>query len=314
MKAVITGGAGFIGGHLAERLVSEGLDVHVIDDFSSGFRSNLGRVESKLTLHSGSILDGDLLSRAMDGAGAVFHLAAIASVPQCTEHPVESHHVNVTGMVLVLEQARKNRSRVVFSSSSAIYGDGPEPVKTEDLKPRPLTPYAIHKLAGEHYLQSYCRLHDLEGFALRYFNVFGKRQNPNSDYAAVIPKFFQRALNHQNLTVFGTGEQTRDFVHVHDVVHANFLAMTAADADGSAMNIGLGVRTDLITLGRAIIAATGNEVDIDFAPARAGDILHSCCDPSLARTRLRWEANYTLESGLSEYLSESHPGRSAQEA
>lgn len=303
MKALITGGAGFIGGHLAERLVREGLEVHVIDDLSSGFERNLVEIGDRITFHRGSILDEALLARAADGAHAIFHLAAVASVPQSIAQPIFANAVNITGTLQILEAARINGSRVVFSSSSAVYGDGPEPVKTEDLTPRPLSPYAIHKLAGEHYLQSYHLLHGLEGFALRYFNVFGRRQNPDSEYAAVIPKFVQRARQGEDLRIFGDGGQTRDFIHVSDVVEANWRAMNAEGADGIALNIGTGQRTDLNTLAEAVIRACGASVGVRHEAERAGDIRHSCCDNSLAARRLGFQPRLSLAQGLQEMIS-----------
>jgi nucleoside-diphosphate-sugar epimerase len=300
---LVTGGAGFIGGHIVERLVRDGHKARIIDDFSTGLRSNLTAVASDVEVYEGCMLDSKLLNAAAKGVDGIFHLAAIASVPQSIEQPIRTHQVNSEAVVAVLEAAKANDARVVFSSSSAVYGDGPEPFKTEDLLPRPITPYAVQKLSGEGYLQTYHRLFGVPSVALRYFNVFGKRQNPASEYAAVIPKFIARAQAGQDLTIFGDGSQTRDFVHVYDVVDANLRAMTVAVAEGQPFNIGCGVKTDLNELAASIVKVTGANVQVLHGPERPGDIKHSCCTMAAAKAGLGWNPHYSLESGLSEMIS-----------
>lgn len=299
-RTLVTGGAGFIGTHLVRGLLDAGHEVTVLDDLSSGFRDNLADIEERIRFIQGSILDHDSLEQAAQGARCIFHLAAVASVPQSVRDPIGTHRVNSEGTLRVLQEALKNESRVILSSSSAVYGDGPELPKRETTPIEPTSPYAVQKLNSEDYLQMEQRLHGLEGFALRYFNVFGPRQNPESEYAAVIPKFIVRALRGEAVTIFGDGKQTRDFIYVKDVVRANLLAMEAQDADGTALNIGSGMVTDLNELARMVFSAVGGAEKVIHAPEREGDIKHSSCEAKLAKKRLGFEAQTTMAEGLME--------------
>lgn len=299
-RTLVTGGAGFIGSHLVRGLLDAGHEVTVLDDLSSGFRDNLADIEGRIRFIQGSILDDDSLEQSAQGARCIFHLAAVASVPQSVRDPIGTHRVNSEGTLRVLQEALKNESRVILSSSSAVYGDGPELPKRETTPIEPTSPYAVQKLNSEDYLQMEQRLHGLEGFALRYFNVFGPRQNPESEYAAVIPKFIVRALRGEAVTIFGDGKQTRDFIYVKDVVRANLLAMEAQDADGTALNIGSGMVTDLNELARMVFSAVGGAEKVIHAPEREGDIKHSSCEAKLAKKRLGFEAQTTMAEGLME--------------
>jgi UDP-glucose 4-epimerase len=224
-KVVVTGGAGFIGSHLVEEALARGCDVSIIDDLSTGFRENIPYLSSKVAFFQGSIQDRALLKRAFTGAETVFHLAALISVPESMKEKRKYMEVNTLGMVDVLEAAVEAGVRnLVFSSSAAVYGDNPISPKVETLLPEPLSPYALNKLDGEHLLEMYSREYGLNAIALRYFNVFGPRQNPKSAYAAAVPIFFERALKHEPITIYGDGMQTRDFIYVKDIVQANFLA------------------------------------------------------------------------------------------
>lgn len=274
MRYLVTGGAGFIGGHLVESLLADGCAVHVLDDLSSG---SLGNLPSHPNLHfrQGSILDQGAIEEAAAGVDGIFHLAAIASVVESVAYPVRTHRVNTEGTIQILEAAAREGARVVFSSSSAVYGEGPDPIKGEASILQPLSPYAIQKSVSEEYVRLYAGLRGVGGVCLRYFNVFGPRQNPESEYAAVVPKFVRTALDGGDLTIFGDGEQTRDFVHVSDVVRANRTAMESAVADGRPLNVASGTAISVNDLGHAVFAALGEPSRINHAPARAGEVKHS---------------------------------------
>lgn len=304
---LVTGGAGFIGSHLVERLVREGLRVRVLDDFSSGKAENLASVASCIELLSGSILDEALLRRAAAGCGCIFHLAAVVSVPRSFEEPHAVHEVNATGTLAVIEAARAEKARVIFSSSAAVYGENLSPVHCESVPVAPISPYGTQKCLGEMYLRNYRRLYGLESFSLRYFNVYGPRQDASSPYSGVISIFWDRAEKGQDLVVYGDGCQTRDYVHVADVVEANLAAMCAADADGSPLNIGTGQPTDLIRLADTIVRLNGEHGRILYAEARPGDIPHSCADTAAAKRRLGFEAQIGLEAGLTSLGARREP-------
>ena len=228
--ALVTGGAGFIGSHLVEGLIESGWRVRVLDDFSSGFEENLAAVRDRLEVLRADVWDPVALARAAEGAEVVFHQAAIASVPRSVDEPFETHDVNLSGTVRVLEEARSaGVRRVVFAASAAIYGEGDAAPKHEALPPAPASPYALQKYAGESYCQLFSRFHGLETVALRYFNVYGPRQSPGSAYASVIPLFVRACLKGEPARIYGDGSQTRDFVYVRDVVRANLLAADAPD-------------------------------------------------------------------------------------
>lgn len=272
MKILITGGAGFIGSHLVEHY--QGLaEVRVLDDLRTGHLHNLSGFDVEFI--RGSILDREEVRRAVAGVDCVFHLAAMVSVPESMARPRQCVDLNVTGLLNVLEEASAAGVRkLCFSSSAAIYGDDPAVPKTEAMIPRPRSPYAVTKLDGEYYGEMFTALGRIEVVSLRYFNVFGPRQDPGSAYAAAVPIFIRQALANEPLVIHGDGEQTRDFVFVKDVVAANAFAASRPGLAGT-FNVGYGGRTSINELARAIIAAAGSSSEIHYAPVRAGDVKHS---------------------------------------
>ncbi len=298
-SALVTGGAGFIGGHIVERLVREGWQVRVLDDFSSGREANLAAVAGRVELLRGDLADETVLDQALSGVDVVFHEGAIASVPQSVDDPVRTHHVNLTGTLRVLEGARRHGvSRVVFAASSAAYGNDETLPKRESQKPDLLSPYAAQKYGSEIYLQLFHELYGLETVALRYFNVYGPRQDPKSDYAAVIPLFISAALRGDTLRIHGDGEQTRDFVFIDDVVEANLRAARAEGAGGGVYNVASGRRTSVNDLVRAIEQGVGRKIDVEYGEARAGDVKHSWADIEATRAALGYAPGVELETGL----------------
>ena len=301
MKALVTGGAGFIGSHIAERLASNGHSVAVLDNFSSGKRGHLAGFESKVAVFEGDIRDPTGLAEAMRGCEVVFHEAAIVSVPYSVEHPLETHDVNILGTLHVLEAARRAKvRRVVFASSAAVYGDEPTLPKVETMVPRPITPYGVEKITAEHYLRTYSALYDLETVALRYFNVFGPRQDPTSPYSGVISVFVDRAIRGEGLTIFGDGKSSRDFVFVADVVDANLAAATAPRerVSGKVFNVARGRRTTLNELAGMLGRVVDRELSVLYAPPRMGDIAHSLADVAKAEGALGLVAKVGVEEGL----------------
>ena len=300
MQYIVTGGAGFIGSHIAES-VAGSHEVVVIDDFSSGKLENLSMITGNVTTLQGSVTSLPLLKEAFCGADGIFHLAAIASVARSVDDPAATHATNLTGTLNVLLAARDcGVKKVVFSSSSAVYGDEPTLPKREDMSAAPLSPYAVSKLGGEYYCRVFTELFGVNTVSLRYFNVFGPRQDPLSEYAAVIPKFITRLLNNQPPVIFGDGKQTRDFVYVRDVVQANLLAMQSS-ATGT-YNIGSGECTDLTTL-----AGTLSDImKVKFSPVyekpRSGDIRDSFSDITAAKKELGYQPRYSLDQGLAETI------------
>jgi UDP-glucose 4-epimerase len=275
MNVLITGGAGFIGSHLAARLQGEHA-VRVLDDLSTGRRENLAGL--RVELIEGSITDRAAVSRAVRDVEVVFHLAAMVSVPDSMQRPDACVERNVTGLLNVLTAATEAKvRRLCFSSSAAVYGERPESPKREDLAPDPRSPYAITKLDGEYYCRLWSATTPLETVSLRYFNVFGPRQDPKSAYAAAVPIFLRQALASEPLTIFGDGGQTRDFVSVHDVVAANLFAATTPGMAG-VYNVGYGGEMTVLDLAQRIIRATGSRSVIQHAPTRAGDVRHSRAD------------------------------------
>ena len=303
-KVCVTGAAGFIGGHLAEALLAQGHEVVGLDDFSSGKRENAALLarHPKFALIEGSIADPGDVERAVSGAMWVFHLAAIPSVPVSMAEPVRTNAVNVGGTVNVLETARRHGvKRVVLACSCAAYGDGPEQPKHELLQPRPMSPYAAQKVACELYAQTYTRAYGLPCVALRFFNVYGPRQDPKSEYAAAIPRFTTRLLAGELPIVFGDGEQTRDFVHVSDVVRANLLAAQSERAPGEVINVASGRSSsllDLIATLKKVIGESAARVEIEFQAPRPGDLRESSADISSARALLGFEPRLQLAEGL----------------
>jgi len=308
MKVCVTGAAGFIGGHLAEELLDQGHEVTGLDDFSSGKRETAALLASHpgFRLVEGTIADAEAVASAVAGARWVFHLAAIPSVPVSMNEPERTTAVNVGGTVNVLQAARRARvERVVLACSCAAYGDGPEQPKHEGLLTRPVSPYAAQKIASELYAQTYTRAFGLPCVALRFFNVYGPRQDPKSDYAAAIPRFVTRLLTRQRPIVYGDGLQTRDFVHVSDVVRANLLAATSKHAPGEIVNVASG-RTasllDLIALIQQAIGPEAAQLTPEHQPARAGDLRASSADLAKARRVLGYEPRVTLSDGLADLV------------
>jgi nucleoside-diphosphate-sugar epimerase len=308
-KMCVTGAAGFIGGHLAEALLREGHAVVGLDDFSSGKPDSAALLAKhpKFTLVEGSITDPEAARKAIEGATWVFHLAAIPSVPLSMAEPERTNAVNVGGTVNVLETARKAKvRRVVLACSCAAYGDGPEQPKHEKLVARPMSPYAAQKVACELYAQTYTRAYALPCVALRFFNVYGPRQDPKSEYAAAIPRFTTRLLAGQRPIVFGDGLQTRDFVHIADVVRANLLAATSEKAPGEVINVASGRSSsliDLIATLKQVIGTTAAHLEIEHQAPRAGDLRASSADISRARALLGYEPRVQLAEGLAEVVS-----------
>jgi UDP-glucose 4-epimerase len=300
MKYVVTGGAGFIGSHIAESLAGEH-EVVILDDFSSGKQKNLHGFSKSVRVIHGSISDPAILNTAFEGADGIFHHAAIASVAKSVDDPLSTNDTNITGTLNVLLAARDcGVKKVVFASSSALYGDDPTLPKREDMPPHLLSPYAVSKLTGEHYCKVFSDLYGVKTVSLRYFNVYGPRQDPSSDYAAVIPKFIARLLNNERPVIFGDGKQTRDFVFVRDVVRANLLAMESPVT--GIFNIGSGQRLDLNSLSKTL----SEVMKVDLAPVyekpRTGDVRDSVSDITAAKTSLGYEPRYSLKDGLAETI------------
>jgi len=296
---VVTGGAGFIGSNIVSRLVDDGQDVRVVDDLSTGRGRNLNGLRDAVTVHDGSVCDDDLLLRAFEGADYVLHQAALASVQRSVEDPSETNRVNVEGTLQVLEAAREcGVRRVVYASSSSVYGDAPELPKHEGMKPEPKSPYAVSKLAGEYYCRVYTDVFGLDTVSLRYFNVFGPRQDPASQYAAVIPIFVRLMLAGEAPHVYGDGEQSRDFTYVDNVVQANLLAATAQGAGGAVCNVGCGERYTLNDLLELLQELIGRPADAEYGPERAGDVKHSLADIARAREVLGYEPGVAFREGL----------------
>ncbi|MEO0529595.1 MAG: SDR family NAD(P)-dependent oxidoreductase [Planctomycetota bacterium] len=299
MSFLVTGGAGFIGSHIATALVERGEKVRVLDNLSAGFEKNLAHLGDAVEFIRGDVADGSVVDRAMKGVEVVFHEAAIASVPASLRTPMQSHAACMTGTVQVLDSARRaGARRVVMAASAAAYGDQLSAAKRETDPNRPLSPYAASKIASELYCQAFASSFDLETVALRYFNVFGPRQDPASEYSAVIPIFVTKMIGGERPTVFGDGIQSRDFVYVEDVVQANLLAADAADASGRVMNVATGRHTTLLDLIAAINAAAGTNLEPVFAEQREGDIRESLADITVARTVLGYEPKVAFAEGL----------------
>lgn len=296
---MVTGGAGFIGGHITEYLVGMGHEVVVFDNLCTGNLDNLAAVKDKIEFVKGDICNIDELNAAMKGVDHCIHHAAEISVYRSVEEPAFVNEVNVGGTMNVLISAKDNGvKRVVLASSSAIYGDTGKQAQREDFLPNPLSPYGASKIAGEYYLSCFYQLYGLETVRLRYFNVFGPRQNPKSQYAAVIPKFIDRILKGQELHIYGDGEQTRDFVFVENVARANYLACTAPEAPGKVFNIA-GAQTFTVNdLAKRLIELAGKEVAVIHDPPVPGDIKYSSADITQARNILGYEPVVPFADGL----------------
>jgi len=300
MKYIVTGGAGFIGSHIVEAL-AEKHEVIVIDNFFSGKWENLREFSDSIQVIRGSITDLSLLRTTCKGADGIFHLAAVASVARSVDDPLGTHETNLTGTLNVLLAARDcGVKKVVFSSSSAVYGDEPTLPKREVMPPFPLSPYAVSKLACEYYCTVFSELFGVKTVSLRYFNVFGPRQDPLGEYAAVIPKFITRLLHNKAPLIFGDGEQTRDFVFVKDVAEANLRAMQSP-ATG-IFNIGSGISIDLNTLANSIAEIMHVSIVPVYEKARSGDIRDSVSDISAAGKAFGYTTRFSLDQGLYETI------------
>ena len=298
-RALVTGGAGFIGGHLVDRLVDDGWKVRVVDDFSTGRDENLASSRDRIELIRGDIRDGELIGRAVEGVEVVFHQAAIPSVSLSLERPLLTDEVNLHATVGLLEAARRSGvRRFVFAASCAAYGDDGELPKRESLPVHPVSPYALQKYAGEQYCRIYYELHGLSAVSLRYFNVFGPRQNPESEYAAVVPLFVRALLKGAAPRIFGDGEQTRDFVYVDDVVRSNLLAAASERAAGRVINVASGSQTSVNELVAVLRELTDSSVEPIHEPARMGEVRHSVADLARARELLGYEPSIDLREGL----------------
>ncbi len=312
MRALVTGGGGFIGSNLAEALLRRGAQVRVVDNFATGRRENLVDADAWAAAGGGvfELLEGDIrrpdvVGRAVSERDVIFHLAAIPSVARSVADPLTSHQVNVDGTLNLLLAARDaGVRRLVFASSSSIYGDSPTLPKVESMPNQPISPYGLDKLAAETYCRLFHQLFGLSTVALRYFNVFGPRQDPASEYAAVIPRFIAAALAGRPATIYGDGEQSRDFTFIDNVVAANLLAASAGEGvSGQVLNIACGARTSLLELVRMIGAAAGAKVTPRHEPPRAGDIRHSLAGVEKARAVLGFTPEIGLEEGLARTIA-----------
>jgi UDP-glucose 4-epimerase len=301
MRYLVTGGAGFIGSHLVERLVQDGADVVVLDDLSTGRRENLRPFRDRIRFIRGSVARLDACRRAVQGVDYVFHQAAVTSVPQSTRNPLAAHHTNITGTLNILIAAREAKvRRLVYAASTAAYGDPLELPHHEGLLTSPRSEYAASKLAGEAYCQAFWRTHGVETVALRYFNVFGPRQNLDSQYGAVVPLFIAAAMRLDVPVIFGDGAQTRDFTFVNNVVDANLLAAHAPSeaVAGGVFNIGCGRATSIRELWQHITAIAGVAIEPRYEPARAGDVRHSLAAITRAQEQFGYVPATSLEEGL----------------
>jgi len=300
-NVVVTGGAGFIGSNLVRALAKEN-EVIVIDDLSTGNLENIKDLidNQSIMFVEGSITDLDLLNKTFKNVDYVFHEAAIPSVPRSIKDPIKSNYTNVNGTLNVLVAARDSGvEKVVYASSSSVYGDTPVLPKKEDMKPSPLSPYAVSKLVGEYYCQVFTEVYGLSTVSLRYFNVYGPWQDPSSEYAAVIPKFITRVSNGESPIVFGDGKQTRDFTFIRDVVNANIFAMKSKAC--GVFNIAGGKRISIDELAQLVMKIIGRDLDVVYDDPRPGDIMHSLADISKAK-EFDYEPRYSLERGLKETI------------
>lgn len=301
LRTLVTGGAGFIGCNLSRHLLARGHVVRVVDNLSTGFRSNLRDIEREIEFVEGDLRDPATAQRATRAIDVVFHVAALPSVPRSLKDPIGCHENNVNATLNVLEGARANGvPRVVYSGSSSAYGDTAVLPKVESMEPLPRSPYAAAKLAGELYTLAYARAGLIEGVALRYFNVFGPRQDPFGPYAAVVPALFRAAVSGTPMRIFGDGGQTRDFTYVDNVVLANELAATqpADRASGQVVNVGAGERTSILDLVRLVGEVTGRPVQVEHQPPRAGDVRDSLASLERARRVLGYEPPVSLREGI----------------
>ncbi len=299
MRYLVTGGAGFVGSNTVDELVRRGHSVVVLDDISSGKEDNLAEARNKITFIKGSITDIEIVRKAMHEAEYVLHLAARTSVPRSVKDPIETNKINIDGTLNVLVAAKELKvKRVVFAASSSAYGETPTLPKVESMQPQPISPYGVTKYVGELYGQTFGRCYGLENVALRYFNIFGPRQEPGSPYSGVLAKFCTAFLEDTQPVVFGDGAQTRDFTYVENAVQANLLACEAPNVSGKVFNVGAGGRVSLNEVLRELGKITGKTLEAKYDPPRDGDIRDSQADISQAREFLGYEPAVTFEEGL----------------
>ncbi len=317
MRYLVTGGAGFIGSNTVDELVRRGHSVVVLDDLSSGKEDNLAEIRNKITIIKGSITDIEVVRKAMHDAEYVLHLAARTSVPRSVKDPIETNKINIDGTVNVLVAAKELKvKRVVFAASSSAYGETPTLPKVETMQPQPISPYGVTKFVGELYGQTFGRCYGLENVALRYFNIFGPRQDPGSPYSGVLAKFCTAFLEDTQPLVFGDGEQTRDFTYVDNAVQANLLACEAPNVSGRVFNVGVGGRVSLNNVLRELGRITGKTLEAKYDPPRDGDIRDSQADISQAREFLGYEPQVSFEEGLArtfEWYGETRAKAAAKE-
>ena len=297
--SLVTGGAGFIGSHVVERLLKNGDRVRVLDNFSTGRRENLAFAANTVEVIDGDLRDLSLVDRAVKGVEVIYHQAAMRSVPRSVDDPLGANDNNVNGTLHVLEAARRHGvRRVVYASSSSVYGDNPELPKREEQVPAPVSPYAVSKAAGEYYARVWSKLYGVETVGLRYFNVFGPRQDPASEYAAVLPRFILWALRGQPLEVHGDGTQSRDFTYIENVVEANVLAGKARDVAGEAFNVGCGERTSLLDVILTLEGLLGRPLERHHFALRGGDVPHTLADVSKAKRLLEYAPLVNFAEGF----------------
>jgi nucleoside-diphosphate-sugar epimerase len=299
MRYVVTGGAGFIGSNTVEELVRRGHSVVVLDDLSSGKEDNLAELRTKITFIKGSIGDIEVVRKAMHEAEFVLHLAARTSVPRSVKDPIETNRINIDGALNVLVAARDAKvKRVVFAASSSAYGETPTLPKVETMQPEPISPYGVTKFVGELYAQTFGRCYGMENVSLRYFNIFGPRQDPSSPYSGVLAKFCTAYLEESQPVIFGDGEQTRDFTYVENAVQANLLACEAPNVSGKVFNIGTGARFSLNQTVELLSKISGKQLQVKYDPPRDGDIRDSLADITRARQFLGYHPQVGFEEGL----------------
>ena len=301
-KVVVTGGAGFIGSHIVEQWLSEDAEVHIIDNLRSGYLSNV-EIFPSVIFHKGSITDRDLVFKVLQNADYVHHLAALVSVPESIEKPEECYEINVNGLINVLDASKEfGIKKIVLSSSAAIYGENPISPKTVDLEPDPKSPYGTTKFEGEEFLKLYNMNDGLGAISLRYFNVFGPRQDPKSQYAAAVPIFVQKALKNEEIKIYGDGTQTRDFIFVKDVVKANILGAKNESVNG-VFNVATGSAISINDIAKLVIAETGSKSPIVYEKERPGDIKHSLASIEKTKAELHFNPEYDLLKGLKETIN-----------
>jgi nucleoside-diphosphate-sugar epimerase len=297
---LVTGGAGFIGSHIASALANDGARVRVLDDLSTGHRENIDEIGSDVDFIQGSVADEELLKKVLTDVELVFHEAAIPSVPRSVEAPRQTHIASVDGTFSLLVAAREcGVRRVVYAASSSAYGDQPTLPKSEEMRPDPLSPYAVAKLVGEYYCRAFTRVYGLETVSLRYFNVFGPRQDPGSQYSGVVSRFISSLLSNERPVIYGDGEQSRDFTYIENVVFANLSAASAKEASGKVINVANGQRITLNQLLAELKELTGKpDVTAEYREPRVGDVRHSLADNTMARELLGYEVRVDLREGL----------------